>query len=193
MTPNRTDFKKRFENAPDKSSSIAEARKARAEKDRLDRERVKAEQEAQRAKELLEEPKNQDEVPKSVVVQEAVVQEEEEAAEVAAVAEGDQPSLAPTMSLDDLEGWTRTEVQPVEAHAVADALSSEYAEQEGVDDFSGGFTATGMYEYEATGDDELAFNEGDQITNIEVIDEGWWRGECNGRYGLFPANYVQAN
>ncbi|KAK8762834.1 hypothetical protein V5799_034556, partial [Amblyomma americanum] len=23
------------------------------------------------------------------------------------------------------------------------------------------------------------------------IDEGWWRGKCNGKVGLFPANYVQ--
>ena len=22
-------------------------------------------------------------------------------------------------------------------------------------------------------------------------DEGWWQGECNGAYGLFPANYVE--
>ena len=23
------------------------------------------------------------------------------------------------------------------------------------------------------------------------IDDGWWRGECHGRVGLFPANYVE--
>ena len=23
------------------------------------------------------------------------------------------------------------------------------------------------------------------------VDEGWWRGECRGRVGLFPANYVE--
>jgi len=54
-------------------------------------------------------------------------------------------------------------------------------------------TATAVYEYEAGGDDELGFGEGDLIVNIEIIDEGWWRGECNGRYGLFPSNYVTAN
>ena len=45
----------------------------------------------------------------------------------------------------------------------------------------------------AASEDELTFKEGNLITNIEVIDEGWWRGMCNGAYGLFPANYVQAN
>ena len=30
------------------------------------------------------------------------------------------------------------------------------------------------------------------ITNIEQIDDGWWRGEApNGQYGLFPANFVE--
>lgn len=40
-------------------------------------------------------------------------------------------------------------------------------------------------------DDEISFNPRDIITNIEMIDEGWWRGQCHGRTGLFPAAYVQ--
>jgi drebrin-like protein len=44
----------------------------------------------------------------------------------------------------------------------------------------------------AAGEDELGFPEGALITNIEVIDEGWWRGTYNGAFGMFPANYVQA-
>lgn len=43
----------------------------------------------------------------------------------------------------------------------------------------------------AEADDEISFNPDDIITNIEMIDEGWWRGQCNGRVGLFPAAYVQ--
>lgn len=41
------------------------------------------------------------------------------------------------------------------------------------------------------GDDEISFDPDDIITNIEMIDDGWWRGLCRGRYGLFPANYVE--
>lgn len=41
------------------------------------------------------------------------------------------------------------------------------------------------------GDDEISFDPDDIITNIETIDEGWWRGVCRGAYGLFPANYVE--
>lgn len=40
-------------------------------------------------------------------------------------------------------------------------------------------------------DDEISFNPDDVITNIEMIDEGWWKGQCHGRTGLFPASYVQ--
>ncbi|XP_012589777.1 PREDICTED: src substrate cortactin [Condylura cristata] len=43
----------------------------------------------------------------------------------------------------------------------------------------------------AAGDDEISFDPDDVITNIEMIDEGWWRGLCKGSYGLFPANYVE--
>lgn len=42
-------------------------------------------------------------------------------------------------------------------------------------------------------DDEITFDPGDIITDIEEVDEGWWMGTCHGRRGLFPANYVEAN
>lgn len=35
------------------------------------------------------------------------------------------------------------------------------------------------------------FDPDDIIINIEMIEDGWWRGVCKGRYGLFPANYVE--
>lgn len=39
---------------------------------------------------------------------------------------------------------------------------------------------------------EITFDPGDTITHIEQIDVGWWRGCApDGRYGLFPANYVE--
>nr|XP_035119548.2 src substrate cortactin isoform X7 [Callithrix jacchus] len=54
-----------------------------------------------------------------------------------------------------------------------------------------GITAVALYDYQAAGDDEISFDPDDIITNIEMIDDGWWRGVCKGRYGLFPANYVE--
>ncbi|KNC50947.1 cortactin isoform F [Thecamonas trahens ATCC 50062] len=52
-------------------------------------------------------------------------------------------------------------------------------------------TCTAVYDYEATDDTELSFNEGDVITVLEKIDDGWWSGELNGNVGVFPANYVE--
>uniref|UniRef100_A0A669CHV7 Drebrin-like a n=1 Tax=Oreochromis niloticus TaxID=8128 RepID=A0A669CHV7_ORENI len=41
-------------------------------------------------------------------------------------------------------------------------------------------------------DTEITFDPDDIITQIEMLDEGWWRGYGpNGEYGMFPANYVE--
>ena len=49
-----------------------------------------------------------------------------------------------------------------------------------------------MFFFQIVDGTEITFDPDDIITNIEKIDEGWWRGEApNGQYGLFPANYVE--
>ena len=42
-------------------------------------------------------------------------------------------------------------------------------------------------------DTEISFDVDEIITDIEQIDEGWWRGtrQLDGSNGLFPANYVE--
>ena len=47
--------------------------------------------------------------------------------------------------------------------------------------------------FSAADDTEITFDIDEIITNIEQIDEGWWRGvrQLDGSYGLFPANYVE--
>ena len=40
-------------------------------------------------------------------------------------------------------------------------------------------------------EDEVTFDPGDVITNIEEVSDGWWLGDVNGKRGLFPANYVE--
>lgn len=45
--------------------------------------------------------------------------------------------------------------------------------------------------YSTEADDEISFNPDDIITNIEMIDEGWWKGQCHDCVGLFPAAYVR--
>ncbi|XP_068621833.1 LIM and SH3 domain protein Lasp [Battus philenor] len=50
-----------------------------------------------------------------------------------------------------------------------------------------------MYDYEANDSDEVSFREGDYISNVTSIDEGWMTGEVlrTGRTGMLPANYVE--
>ncbi|KAJ2848854.1 actin binding protein, partial [Coemansia erecta] len=53
--------------------------------------------------------------------------------------------------------------------------------------------ARAVYDYEATAEDELEFNEGDTIYKVEQLDPGWWAGETKdgSRRGVFPANFVE--
>lgn len=54
-----------------------------------------------------------------------------------------------------------------------------------------GISAVALYDYQGEGSDEISFDPDDVITEIEMVDEGWWRGRCRGHFGLFPANYVK--
>lgn len=56
---------------------------------------------------------------------------------------------------------------------------------------SGGIRAVVQYDYEKAEDNELELHEGDVVTNIELVDDDWWLGTCNGETGLFPSNYVE--
>ncbi|XP_028256467.1 src substrate protein p85-like isoform X1 [Parambassis ranga] len=59
------------------------------------------------------------------------------------------------------------------------------------EDLTHGQKARAIYDYQGEADDEISFNPDDIITNIEMIDEGWWKGQCHGQIGLFPAAYVE--
>ncbi|NXN99262.1 HCLS1 protein, partial [Rhinopomastus cyanomelas] len=54
-----------------------------------------------------------------------------------------------------------------------------------------GTCAVALYDYQGEGEDEISFDPDDTVTHIEMVDEGWWRGQCRGKTGLFPANYVK--
>ena len=50
-----------------------------------------------------------------------------------------------------------------------------------------------LFPYNAVNDDELTLEEGQTITIVskEVEDKGWWKGEIDGRSGVFPDNFVR--
>lgn len=49
---------------------------------------------------------------------------------------------------------------------------------------------TAMYPFKGNEDDELNFEPGDQIIVRNALDGKWWEGECNGKVGWFPGNFV---
>lgn len=51
-----------------------------------------------------------------------------------------------------------------------------------------------VYDYTAADDDEVSFMDGDEIEEVEQIDEGWMYGRVarTGQQGMLPANYVEA-
>lgn len=51
---------------------------------------------------------------------------------------------------------------------------------------SQGKKAKVIYDYQAEEGNELDLAEGDIVTDIDQIDDGWWSGSVDGRTGLFP-------
>ncbi|XP_066934846.1 drebrin-like protein B [Clytia hemisphaerica] len=108
------------------------------------------------------------------------------------------------------EGWWRGEapdqsyglfpanfVEEITAGGAAEVVAEpepqpELQPEPAVTSQSRGVCARALYDYQAADDSEITFDPEDVITNIEKIDDGWWRGEApDGSYGLFPANYVE--
>ncbi|KAJ3032621.1 hypothetical protein HDV00_007315 [Rhizophlyctis rosea] len=54
-------------------------------------------------------------------------------------------------------------------------------------------TAIAQYDFAGERDGDLSFRKGDVIviTQKTASTNDWWSGRCNGREGMFPANYVQ--
>lgn len=50
-----------------------------------------------------------------------------------------------------------------------------------------------MFSYSAENDDELTLEEGDVVVVLdkELEDSGWWKGEHDGKVGVFPDNFVE--
>ncbi|XP_016418156.1 mitogen-activated protein kinase kinase kinase 11-like [Sinocyclocheilus rhinocerous] len=57
---------------------------------------------------------------------------------------------------------------------------------------------TALFDYEASGKDELTLRKGDLVEVLSLDseisgDEGWWAGKVNNKVGIFPSNYVSFN
>ncbi|XP_059150254.1 LIM and SH3 domain protein F42H10.3-like isoform X5 [Physella acuta] len=50
-----------------------------------------------------------------------------------------------------------------------------------------------LYDYSAADSDEVSFQDGDHIVDVEVVDAGWMIGtvQRTGQHGMLPSNYVE--
>ncbi|XP_072917892.1 drebrin-like b isoform X5 [Hemitrygon akajei] len=82
--------------------------------------------------------------------------------------------------------------EPVSAVTEDQAATEDQGVYDAVETQMQGLCARALYDYQAADETEISFDPDDIITNIEQIDEGWWRGyAANGSFGMFPANYVE--
>ena len=53
---------------------------------------------------------------------------------------------------------------------------------------------TSLFSQFAADVNEISFQAGEEITQIEKIDDGWWQGyNSQNAFGMFPANFVTIN
>ncbi|XP_056418988.1 CD2-associated protein isoform X2 [Hyla sarda] len=81
---------------------------------------------------------------------------------------------------------------PAPPTKVARTISSDFSRTETDSKPKAKETCRALYNYDATNDDELSFKEGDIIHLIskDSGDPGWWKGELNGKEGVFPDNFA---
>uniref|UniRef100_A0A8C2E4R9 Drebrin-like b n=1 Tax=Cyprinus carpio TaxID=7962 RepID=A0A8C2E4R9_CYPCA len=114
-----------------------------------------------------------------------------------------EPEPEPEPEYEDVQAVADNYEMPVEqkqpqyeAVVEEDAIYEDpaLAEEQNTYETTGdrGVCARALYDYQAADDTEISFDPDDIITGIEMIDEGWWRGYApDGRFGMFPANYVE--
>ncbi|XP_062366483.1 drebrin-like protein isoform X2 [Cinclus cinclus] len=109
------------------------------------------------------------------------------------------PSTPPCLSSAEEENLYEESPEPSAIYEeppqeqVDDAKYDYRVEYQEPPDLAGkGLCARALYDYQAADDTEISFDPENIITNIEMIDEGWWRGYGpDGHFGMFPANYVE--
>uniref|UniRef100_A0A673H7M8 Src substrate protein p85-like n=1 Tax=Sinocyclocheilus rhinocerous TaxID=307959 RepID=A0A673H7M8_9TELE len=206
-------LKARFENMAKASDEenrkrADEERVRRLAREKREQEEAQRKQEEQSKREEEEENQKPPPVPASQNPPETFrrlpeIPRDEPEEEVEEEPEYEEPPLLPPRSADPIEEeeeeeeeQTYAECEPapvpqeedyedIGSYATA-AADNDYEELSGA-----GHTATAIYDYQGEASDEISFMPGDIITNVEMVDEGWWKGTCHGRTGLFPATFVE--
>lgn len=108
------------------------------------------------------------------------------------------PPAMPVRSLDQtVPEDDSDEPGPDPARGAAQAAAAASLGQAAVEAAHPGAEASGkralvQYDYAADESNEINLQEGEYVTNIEMVDTDWWMGQNeNGETGLFPSNYVE--
>jgi hypothetical protein len=84
----------------------------------------------------------------------------------------------------DLEDDTHHDLGRAAAEATVETTVGEQP--------AAGIRAIVQFDYEKAEDNEIELREGEQVTEIEMVDKDWWLGvNVRGERGLFPGNYVE--
>ncbi|KCV68886.1 hypothetical protein H696_04303 [Fonticula alba] len=164
----------------EQAHQTAEADAERAEQERYAREQAEYQAEQERY------AREQAEYEAQQAAYEAQ-QAEYEAQQAAAAAEAEAAAAAAEAEAAAAAAAAEAEAAAAAAAAAAEAATPA-ADGAAADE---GTTAIALYDYAAADSDELTLYEGARLTQIEVVDENWWRGYCDGNYGMFPSNYVE--
>ncbi|CAG8488273.1 1876_t:CDS:10 [Funneliformis caledonium] len=174
----------------------------REERQRLEYEREQEQQEAERL--LLEQEQQIAEVSaESAGGMTAVVQFSYDAAEDNEIPLREGEIIRDIVPLD--EGWWqgvgedgRTGLFPANYVEIVESVASEQpieetqeveAElvQQTVDSSQGNYIAKALFDYGAGEENEISFQDGAIITDIEFVSDDWWQGKApDGKVGLFP-------
>ncbi|XP_059217219.1 protein nervous wreck isoform X3 [Stomoxys calcitrans] len=100
--------------------------------------------------------------------------------------------LRSQISFSSVDYTVDTEDQTVDSMQSPDQVSVIMAPQKKKSDI---MYCIALYDYDATAEDELTFEEG-QIIKIVTktahgVDDGWWEGELEGKFGNFPSLVVE--
>lgn len=115
----------------------------------------------------------------------AVAARDDEASEIPAPPPPPPAPVAPRTEDDGISAVTDSLQRTKLDEGTAEALAKPSGAKDQL-------RAVAVYEYVAGEDNEISFAEGDTITGIQQVDEGWWSGITpSGQEGLFPATYVE--
>jgi signal transducing adaptor molecule len=89
------------------------------------------------------------------------------------------------------DGKALPEIQPQASSSNAQyAPSQQQAQSSAPLSSKGPSRVKALYDFDPQEEGELAFRRGDIIRVVNSAYEGWWKGELDGRIGIFPLTYI---